>query len=166
MLFTIMFISSRIVIAQETDYKIHSLFVYNFIKYIEWPQNLTEGDFVIGIVGDSPINKELLNMAASKKAKNQTIIVKKITNISEVEKCHLVYVSSGKSNDIKEISLLTKNKPVLLISEREGMAKKGASINFVIMEDDTLKFEINKKVMEGQSLKIPATLLKLAIIVG
>ena len=54
----------------------------------------------------------------------------------------------------------------LLIAEREGLAKKGAGINFVTMEDETLKFEVNKKVIEAHNLKIPKMLFSLGLVVG
>jgi hypothetical protein len=63
--------------AQETDYKAYSLFVYNFMKYVEWPEAQSKGDFVIAVLGDSPINKELENLAASKKLKGRNIVLKK-----------------------------------------------------------------------------------------
>ena len=49
----------------------------------------------------------------------------------------------------------------LLIAECEGLAKKGAGPNFVTLEDETLKFEVNKKVIEAHNLKIPKVLVSL-----
>lgn len=35
-----------------------------------------------------------------------------------------------------------ENKPILIVGEREGLAKKGAALSFVTLEDDVLKFDI------------------------
>jgi hypothetical protein len=152
--------------AQETNYKAYSVYVYNFIKYIEWPEDAKKGDFVIAIIGDSPISSELKVLAASKKANGQTILIKQYASIDEVEECQILYISSSKSNMLKTALEKTKNTSVLLIAEREGLAKKGAGINFVTLEDDTLKFEMNKKVIEAHNLKIPRVLIQLALLVG
>jgi len=151
--------------AQDHNYKGYSLFIYNFIKYIEWPEDNSKGEFVIGVVGDSPIVKELNALAAVKRAKDRPIVVK-VIDISEAQNCHIVYISSAKSNSLKDMLPLVKNKSVLVIAEREGLAKKGACINFVTLEDDTLKFELNKSVMDSHNLKIQTALLKLGLIVG
>ena len=147
--------------AQDVDYKAYSLYVYNFVKYIEWP-NL-EGDFVIGVVGDSPITKELENLAKTKKAKGHTIIIKKIISIDEANSCQLVYVSSAKSSMIRSINEKTKGRSVLVVGEREGSAKKGAALSFITLDDDVLKFEINKTILDQNKLKIPAVLANLGL---
>ncbi len=147
--------------AQETNYKSYSLFLYNFIKYIEWPAD--NSDFVIGVMGESPIIKELELLAKTKKAKGRPIIIKKITTADEAAACQMVYIPPGKSSMLKVIAEKTKGKPVLLVGEREGLAKKGAGMSFVTLDDDTLKFEFNQTVLDQNHLKIPSVLSKLGL---
>lgn len=149
--------------AQEIDYKSYSVYVYNFIKYIEWPEASKKGDFVIGIIGDSPVIGELKKLAVSKKANGQTITIKKFSSIAEVSNCQILYISSSKSGTLKEALEKIKNMPTLLVTEREGLARKGAGINFVTMEDETLKFELNKKAIESHNLQIASVLVTLGI---
>ncbi len=160
-LLVVMLVFSSRSYAQETNYKSYSLFLYNFIKYIEWPES--NGDFVIGVVGDSPIMKELMNLSKTKKAKGRLIVVKKITTADEAAGCQLVYIPSGKSSMLKLLVEKTKGKPILLVGEREGLAKKGAGMSFVTMDDDTLKFEFNQAVLDQNNLKIPSVLSKLGL---
>lgn len=152
--------------AQEVNYKAYSLFVYNFMKYMEWPEEATKDGFVIGVWGDSPIMKELQAMAANKKIKNKPIVIKKLTSVDDVLACQMVYISSAKSNTLKTIKEKVKGKPVLLVGEREGLAAKGAALSFVTQEDDALKFDINKAAIKEQNLKIATALLALGFIVG
>ena len=49
-------------VAQDVDYKAYTLFVYHFMKYVEWPEAQSKGDFVVCILGDSPIQKELAGL--------------------------------------------------------------------------------------------------------
>jgi hypothetical protein len=150
--------------AQEKDYKAYSIYVYNFIKYIEWPQASKSGEFVIAVIGDSPILKELRTLAASKKANGQTILVRNIVSVNEIGNAQILYISSGKSSLIKEVVEKTKNSPTLVIAEREGLVKKGAGINFVTLDDETLKFELNKKAIQEHNLQVSQTLISLAFI--
>ena len=151
--------------AQDVNYKSYTLFVYNFMKYIEWPPESSKGDFTIGVLGDSPIMTELQNLAKTKKVKGKSIVIKKIATVDEAAACHLVYISPSKSSMLKSINEKTKGKSVLLVGEREGLAEKGAGISFVTLEDDVLKFDINKSTIEQRNLKIPGSLISLGIVV-
>ena len=53
--------------AQSTNYKSYALYVYNFMKYIEWPENNSNSKFVIALIGNSPIEKEFELLAKNKK---------------------------------------------------------------------------------------------------
>ncbi len=150
--------------SQDADYKAYTLFLYNFMKYIEWPN--TEGDFVVGVMGDSPIKKELVTLSETKKAKGRKIVIKVISTADEAAGCSLVYIPSAKSSMLKLILEKTKGKPILIVGERDGLAKKGAGISFVIDDDDALKFDMNKSVIDAQSLKVTNLLVQLAILVG
>lgn len=160
------FCLSKDAAAQETNYKAYSVYVYNFIKYIEWPEESKKGDFVIAVIGNSPVVAELKALAASKKANGQNIVIKQFASIADVDHCQILYICNGKSSVLKEALEKTKNMAALMITEREGLAKKGAGINFVTMEDETLKFEVNKKVIEAHNLKIPKVLFSLGLMVG
>ncbi|MFI5204598.1 MAG: YfiR family protein [Flavobacteriales bacterium] len=149
--------------AQQIDYKAYSLFVYNFMKYTEWSGDAAKGDFIIGVLGDSPIMKELNTLASSKKLKGRNIVVKKFATADECTGCHLLYVASSKSSMMKSLKESLKTKPVLIVGEREGLANKGAGISFVTLEDDTLKFDINKKEIEQHGLKVASQLIQLGI---
>jgi hypothetical protein len=151
--------------AQDVDYKSYTLFVYNFIKYIEWPENKSQGDFVIAVLGDSPVVKELEKLAATKKAKGRNIVIKKFSSPEQITDCHLIYVTASKSGSIKALKDLVKNKATLIVGEREGLARKGAALSFVTLDDDVLKFDINKSEIEQHNLKIPSTLISLGLVI-
>lgn len=152
--------------AQDVDYKAYTLFVYNFMKYVEWPEAQSKGDFVVAVLGDSPISKELTVLAATKKLKGRNIVIKKCSTPEETAGCHLLYISPSKSSIVKTLKDQTKDKPVLIVGEREGLAKKGAGLSFVTLEEDELKFDINKKEIETHQLKISSSLISLGIVVN
>ena len=59
---------------------------------------------------------------------------------------------------------LTQNAPLLIVTEEEGLAKKGSCINIVI-DDERLKLEINKDNIEKRNLKVASEFLGLGTIV-
>ncbi len=145
--------------SQSINYKVHAIFIYKFTQYIEWPA--ANGNYVIGVVGNSPILEELQALAGTRK----NLIIKKLTPTSDMSGCQLIFVSENHSSSLSSISGKVTGKPVLVISETGSGAKKGAGINFV-MKDDKMKFELNKGMVERQGLKVSGDLVTLSIIVG
>lgn len=150
--------------AQELNHKLASVYVYNFTKYIEWPNEKKNGSFVIAVYGNSPIFREFNNFISTKKVGNQSISLKSTTSLDGLYDCNLVYVPLSESKNIKLISDALLNKPILIISEKPGSAKKGASINLFLDEDDDYKtkFDLNKKLIEDKGLIISKQLIQMA----
>lgn len=149
---------------QASDYTVHANIIYHFTKYIDWPANKKGGDFLIGIIGESPLYDELQKTMANKNAAGQKIVVKKFSSGEAAINCHILFVSEDKSGSMKKIAAQTAGSSVLLVSEQEGLAQRGACINFVIVSE-RLKLEINKNNIEQRSMSIASELLKLGKIV-
>jgi hypothetical protein len=150
--------------AQQNDYAVQANIIYHFTKYIDWPDDKKNGDFVIGIVGESPLFEELKNSVSSKTVGGQRIVIKKFAGGAPAYNCHILFISEEASGSIKRIATVTANTSTLLVTELEGLARKGSCINFIIV-DDHLKLEINKTNIERRNLNIATELLSLGIIV-
>jgi hypothetical protein len=144
--------------------KFKALFMYNFTKYIEWPASIHQGDFVIGVLGNSTLTKELDVIAGKQKVGSQNIVVKTFASVDAIENCQIIFIPSGKSALIGAVILKLKGKPTLVITDRNGMALQGAGINFV-SDGDKLKYEINKSTIEKEGLFVSKALLSLGIAV-
>lgn len=145
----------------DTNSKIKAVFIYNFTKYIEWPKNYRQGSFVVGVVGDAPLYKELSKMALTKKVANQSFEIKKFNNVAEIGKCHILYVTKEKKESLGNILKKVKNNSTLIVTESPGMVDKGAGINFVV-KNNKQKFELNKTNVEKYKLKVSSNLEALA----
>jgi hypothetical protein len=148
--------------AQAADYRFHSVFIYNFTKYIQWPAAQQSGEFVIGVLGTSAISAELEKMAANKMVGTQKIVVKKYKSAAEATDCHILFLPSTSTYNFDDIHKKFKGKPTLVITEKPGLAQKGSGINF-IMQDNKWKFELNEAATQSAGLKVSKELSKLAI---
>jgi len=146
------------------DYKYHSVFIYNFTKYIQWPSSYQSGDFVIGVFGNSDVIPHLEKMASVKTVGTQKMVVKKFTDVNEINKCHILFIPDQKSGQFDDISSSLNGKPTLVITEKDGLGKKGSSINFIIV-GGRYKFELNEEVIANSKLKVSGELAKLAILI-
>ena len=77
--------------SQAQIYNYYQIFIYNFAKYIQWPNEKQNGDFVIGVYGKSPLTSNLESMAASKKVGTQNIKVIVFESVAQMQNCHMLF---------------------------------------------------------------------------
>jgi len=146
------------------NYKFHSVFIYNFTKYIQWPASYQNGDFVIAVLGNSAVIDNLEKMASVKSVGSQKIVVKQISSVAEAGKCHIIFLPDNKSGNLDAVLASYGSKPTLVITERAGLGRKGSGINF-ILQGGKWKFELNKPAIESANLRVSNELAKLAIVI-
>jgi hypothetical protein len=156
------FMLSTTVFSQESKFK--ALFMYNFTKYIEWPADKQQGDFVIGVYGSSDITKELKIIAGKKKVGSQTIAIHEIKSSSSLSGYHIVFVPENQSSKANTIAVNCNGKGTVLITDKPGLAKTISGINYIIVNGKQ-SFEVNKSNLEKQGVKVNSQLLSLGIVV-
>lgn len=149
----------------DPNSKAKAIFIYNFTRYFEWPEQMKSGNFIIHLVGTNhTLHQELNKMAASKSVGNQKLEIRSGATIDPSTKPHIVFLLTDASDMLKDVSSKFKGKGTLVITEKAGLAKAGSSINFVIA-DNKQRFEYNKKNAEKCGLKTNEELKSLAIVV-
>lgn len=157
-------LSANIAYAQ-VDYSVYANIVYRFTKYIDWPEQYKNGDFIIGVIGESELFDELKKLTRNKKVGNQPIVVKYLSPNAKNYSAHILFVSDHESGKLKRIAEVTEGKPILIVSERYSLISKGSCINFIIVGDN-LKLEFGKSNIENRKLNIASELLNLGTIVN
>jgi hypothetical protein len=146
------------------NYQTHSLFIYSFTRFVLWPDDDRQGDFQITVLGDSPIAEELKTMAEKKKVSGRSISVGTIKDVSEIRKCHILFVTQSWSSRLSDVLEKIGESPILVVTEQPGLGAKGSSVNF-ITKDGKLMFELNQNAMGKHKLKASAELTRLAILI-
>ena len=142
----------------------HTVFIFSFTRYIQWPDNYNAGDFEILVMGDSPIVDELKSMAQAKKVGDRAIKVTRINAPSEIRKCNILFIPASKSGQITEVMGKVTSQSILVVTEEPGLGAKGSNVNFII-KDGKLAFELNQGAASKQGLKISNELSRLAILI-
>jgi roadblock/LC7 domain-containing protein len=147
--------------AQDERFK--AIFIYNFTKYINWP--VTHGDFVINVLGNDGIIKEIETIAAKKTVGSSKIDIIQIFSTSEIINCHILFITSSKMDLLSEVFLIAKKNNILVVTEKANACKGGSCINF-LSRDGKLTFEISKSNIEACGLQVSVDLVKLGILVN
>lgn len=143
------------------EYSVKAAFLYNFTKYIEWEDNSGKDNFIIGIVGDSPLIK-YLNQFAEKKTVNGRKIIIEHYGPENIGSCNILFISNEMQGKIRDILLKIPNNNTLVVSETENPLWEGTCINFVTV-NSKIKFEIDAENLQKRNLKISSELLKLSL---
>jgi hypothetical protein len=163
------------------EYQIKAAFLYNFIKFVDWPEEKTAGSdntINIGIIGEDPF-EDAFEPIKDKRIKGRNVVIKRFKSIKElkknggkgkpelhpeidaIKKCHLLFICSSEKKNSGEIIKALNDSSVLTVGETAGFLEDGGIIKF-IMEEQKIRFEINATTAEETKLKIRSKLLRLA----
>ncbi|MDG5798996.1 YfiR family protein [Marinilabiliaceae bacterium ANBcel2] len=142
--------------------KFKALFLFNFGQNIGWPEKNNSNDFIITIIGDSDIADALGELATSRTIGGNNLVVREANSINEVENSHIVFLSDRQSDSLSQLVSLKRDKPVLIVGDRQGLCRKGAGITFLMM-DGNLTFEICAETIEEYGLVCSRRLLTLGV---
>lgn len=167
--------------AISREYRIKAAFLYNFIKFIDWPrEKMPDNDepIIIGIVESEHFIKAF-DPIKNKKVKGKKVILRKFDKLGEMDKnknqsqwmhkiaalkeCHILFFcrfanKKTQNQIIKDLSGFS----VLTVGQADGFIESGGNINF-IKEGQKVRFEINLKTSKQNELKIKSRFLKLAV---
>src|SRR5437868_14758060 len=147
--------------ASQREYKIKAAYLYNFIKYVDWP---SYGDTItIGVLGSDPFGTALAPLSG-KVVKGRRLLIKHLDSVREAQQCQIIFVSSPERQRLQEIFESLRSARVLTVGETQGFADGGGIINF-IEENNKVRFEINEEAARRTGLNISSELLKLARVV-
>ncbi|MDW8331027.1 MAG: YfiR family protein [Cyclobacteriaceae bacterium] len=151
--------------AQERpEHEIHAAMLFNFIKYVQWPDEGAAGDFVVGVMGEDNVFNTLKAWYDGKPKGAKKYVIKKLTSADEAAACHVVYLGKSKSKEFDSIKAAISGKPVLTVTDGTGLGQKGSCINFRII-DGKLKWELNQSTVTSSNLKVSGQLASMSILI-
>lgn len=165
-LFVFAVLFSGNVFAQDKPlHEVYSMMIWNFTRYVQWPDNNASGEFVIAVVGNANVYNTLNTWYGGKPRGSKTYVVKKFNSAADVSgDVHVVFIDKTKSGEFEAINNKVKGKGTLVVTDKNGLGSRGSSINFTTV-DNKLKFELNQQAVEAANLKVSGSLTSLAILI-
>lgn len=152
-------------IGAAVEYTIKSANIYKICKFTEWPGMFdTTRPFVISVIGEIEDGKEIV-IPEDKLIGNRKIDIRKINSIDEIKDSEALFIYSSVLDSLDLIIEYVKDKPILTFSDTEGFAERGVIFNFYI-EDDFIKFEINRRYAQQSHVKLNSQLFALGRIIS
>lgn len=153
--------------AQYSEYEVKAAYIFNFAKFVDWPENATENDtLVLGIYNYDPFGVVLDKTMVGRKARGKDWKIIRTNKISDLEKCNIVFLSDVEQYEILQIMDRLKSKPVITIGDEIiDFCESGGIINFTPQFSEH-QFEINNEIAKSRGIIISPKLLLLAKIIS
>jgi hypothetical protein len=147
--------------AMPSEYQVKAAFLYNFVKFVEWP-SVQAGEVGICVIGKDPFGGALDLAVEGKSLDGRRFAVRRIGEIADARGCHALFVGRSESKRAAEIAAAARGWSVLTVSDIEGFAAQGGMIAFLVA-DHRVRFQINAANAAGAGLRISSKLLQLAL---
>ena len=147
-----------------TEYQVKSLFLLNFLKYVDWPPvsfGETNMPIIIGLYGEDKFGDALKKAVEGKTVSGRRIIIQPIETDNDLGKCHILFISDSEKKHLGEILAKIKTLPVLTVGETDQFLAMEGMINFT-KKENKIHLEINLVPAQRVNLKLSSKLLTVA----
>lgn len=149
--------------AASRDALVKAAMVYNFIRFIEWPDDAPSTRVVCTYQGS---NLSPAMMSISGKPVGPSIIaIRELNSTDGLESCDVFVVSKTDGLVFEEEGETLVNSAILTVGDEPGFAGRGGIIGFT-QRDGRIGFQVNTDQAEARGLKFSSRLLRLAEIVS
>ena len=163
-------LASTLALAAQTaplEYQAKAAFLFNFTKFIEWPQTAfagRESPFRICIAGDSPfedslVKDSLVKIVEGERVNSRPFVVEKLGREEPAAHCQIVFF--GASGGSVQETIPRLGPGVLTVGESDDFLRNGGVIRFV-SDNRRVRFDVNQAAAKRANLRISSRLLRIA----
>ncbi|MBI2423175.1 MAG: YfiR family protein [Candidatus Hydrogenedentes bacterium] len=148
--------------ASEEELK--AAFIFRFLNFIEWPENTFEKEddpIIVGLLGESPMEKELDKALSGKYVQERPLQLKLGATAEALKDCQVVFIAESASEELAAVLEQLKGAPIVTVSDLPDFARKGGMIQ-LFRADNKVRFDINMDSVKSAKIKISSRLIQLA----
>jgi len=151
---------------QIIDSNLKARFLYTFISFTEWPEKAfvdSDSAYKIGILGDGAIVKLYQTMKRNdingREIHAESLPLDYLTQ--DLSRYQILFVRESHKSHLAKLQEVTKDLPILVISENINQENQLSMINFIKL-GNKVRFAINNENAKSAGIKFRSQLLKVA----
>lgn len=153
----------------EVEYGIKAAYLFNFTKFIDWPESAFAGadaPFVIGVIDPEGVAAAVVQeVFRDKSTGSRPIVVRVFAQPGpDLTDCHLVFLARSAADQLSAVRRLVDRQSILLVGESQQFAQRGGAINLVTVSD-AVRCEINLRRSQQAGLTMSGRLASVARLV-
>ncbi|HEY2615097.1 MAG TPA: YfiR family protein [Chthoniobacterales bacterium] len=152
----------------QNEYALKSVFLYNFCRFIDWPDSAFSSasePLIIGIVGEDPFGSLLTEAVEGEKYHDRPIRIDHYRGPGDIKHCHLLFVSHSEAGRVDQILAIVAGKSVVTVGETADFLDHGGMIALT-PERNRVRLQINSGALHSVGLAVSSKLLRVADIKG
>lgn len=145
------------------DNPTRALYVFDLAKYVDYGPGFKDSStFRIGVlVGEYDLVVEMANLARTRnRIQDKPVTVAGFKNIESLPHLQVLYVNKNAGFNLDKIKARIAGKQTMLITE--GYEFRESMMNFIVVEGKP-RFDINEEYIKKEGMKVPESLLFMAI---
>ena len=147
---------------RPTEYEVKAAFLYNFAKFVKWPEDRSLGPtFVIAVMGEDPFGEVLDRTFAGKTIQGRKTEVRRVRTPTPPGDLQILFIGSSEKPRLAQILKTLEGGSALTVADMEGFTERGGMIAFRL-RSDVVNFDINLDQVERARLKMSSQLIRLA----
>lgn len=150
--------------APPNEYALKSVFLYNFCRFIDWPDiafTSPNEPLIIGVLGNDPFGSMLDEAVQGERFRGRAIQIEHYRSPREIGHCHLLFVTGPETARMDEILAAVSGKSIVTVGESEGFVARGGMIALAA-DRNRVRLLINPNALRAAKLDVSSKLLRVA----
>ena len=139
------------------EYRVKAAYLYNFAKYVEWPEAAPGASLAICVAGRNPFGPVLDETVRGETIADREVTVRVI--LEPEEGCDVLFIPQGSSTT--PYLRAARGAPILTVGETRDFIAQGGMISFVL-EGPNVRFEIDPEAAARAGIRISSRLMQVA----
>jgi hypothetical protein len=143
--------------------QVKAMFVYNFLKFVEWPVDTSVGakdPFVVLIIGEGATADATEQFLESKSIGDRPLVVRRIRWDQPLAGARAAVVVERDAKKLHRVLDAAASAGVLTIGEGESFTTRGGVIGLLV-EDRKVRFDVDTTAAQIAGLRVSSKLLAL-----
>lgn len=146
---------------ESLEYQVKAAFLFNFLKFVEWPAAAPDKPWVIGVLGHDPFGAVLDETVRGKTVKGRTVQIRRYPRSGEVKDCDILFIGRAEfERMVSAAQPVPSQAGLLTVGEAPGFRKSGGAVN-LYLEDNRVHFRIQASAATAAGLRVNVQLLRL-----
>jgi hypothetical protein len=147
-----------------TEAEVEAVYLYNFAKFIRWPQAAASQSISLCVVKDEPLASALQRIVAGEVVDGRNLRAKSLSDVSEGTDCNILLLGPPEDLHVREDLAVLHHAPVVTVSNDVGFLQQGGMIQFAMI-GGAVRFSVNLDAARRAGVTLSSQLLKVALTV-
>jgi len=144
---------------RQLETRVKSAFIYNFTKYLSWPDDSMRDSLHICVARDTSVYEVMRETLTSKESQGRRVEVRLLRSGQEVSSCDVVYLP--RNHPVADWKFELQAPGIVTVGEGSEFASDYGVFGFVVVAEK-IRFDINLGLARQKGVRISSKLLSLA----